>query len=160
MELSAGAKWGALTGLVFGLLYGVVGYLGVESIKSQILESIYKGAVESGASPEAARQAVESAVSTLGIVGIVAFVFGVLGGLIFLTIVGLIMAAVWDRLKLPWYGKGAIFTLALLLIYVLPGVLIRTPNEPAPPAMYQILGAVLTFASPLVLAWLLERRGG
>ncbi|AET33985.1 hypothetical protein [Pyrobaculum ferrireducens] len=156
MKLSAGAKWGALTGLLFGLLNGVVGYLAVESIKPQILESIYKVAVESGASPEAAKQAVEFAAGALGLG---AFVGGVLGNLIILTIVGLIMAAVWDRLKLPWYGKGAIFSLALLLISVLPGVLIKTPNEPAPPAVFQILGAVLTFAGPLVLSWLLERRG-
>ncbi|MGC9049868.1 hypothetical protein [Pyrobaculum sp.] len=157
MKLSAGAKWGALTGLVFGLLSGVVEYLAVESIKPQLLESMYRKIVESGTPPEVARQAVQLAAGNLGVWALVG---SVLGNLIVLTIVGLIMAAVWDRLKLPWYGKGAIFTLALLLIYVLPGVLIRTPNEPAPPAMYQILGAVLTFASPLVLAWLLERRGG
>ncbi|MGB9704415.1 MAG: hypothetical protein ACPL3C_03115 [Pyrobaculum sp.] len=157
MKLSAGAKWGALTGLVFGLLSGVVGYLAVESIKPQLLESMYRKIVESGTPPEVARQAVQLAAGNLGVWALVG---SVLGNIIVLTIVGLIMAAVWDRLKLPWYGKGAIFSLALLLIYVLPGVLIRTPNEPAPPAMYQILGAVLTFASPLVLAWLLERRGG
>ena len=146
-----------MTGLVFGLLSGVVEYLAVESIKPQLLESMYRKIVESGTPPEVARQAVQLAAGNLGVWALVG---SVLGNLIVLTIVGLIMAAVWDRLKLPWYGKGAIFSLALLLISVLPGVLIKTPNEPAPPAVFQILGAVLTFAGPLVLAWLLERRGG
>ncbi|MCU7788520.1 hypothetical protein ODS41_11420 [Pyrobaculum sp. 3827-6] len=157
MKLSAGAKWGALTGLVFGLLSGVVGYLAVESIKPQLLESMYRKIVESGTPPEVARQAVQLAAGNLGVWALVG---SVLGNLIVLTIVGLIMAAVWDRLKLPWYGKGAIFSLALLLISVLPAVLVKTPNEPAPPAVFQAVGALLTFAGPLVLAWLLERRGG
>jgi hypothetical protein len=71
---------------------------------------------------------------------------------------GLIMAAVWERLRLPWYAKGALFGVVLTALLSLPSLLSPPPPDiPTPPAVYGYASTALSFAGPILLAWLLNR---
>jgi len=73
----------------------------------------------------------------------------VVGSLVWLVIIGLIMAAVWDGLRLPWYSKGAIFGIVLVLLSLAVG---------RPPASaLAVVGVATNFLMPLLLAYLLSR---
>lgn len=62
MKLSTGAKWGLVAGLIVGLATGIVDYFGIDAIKNQLADYIYREAIAQGASPEIARRAAQTTV--------------------------------------------------------------------------------------------------
>ncbi|RFA93462.1 hypothetical protein [Pyrobaculum aerophilum] len=60
-----------------------------------------------------------------------------------------------------WTAKGALFSIVLLLITLVPRLFV-TPEataSPSPPPIYDALGAVITFIGPIILAGVLNARG-
>nr|WP_287069329.1 hypothetical protein [Pyrobaculum sp.] len=158
MKLSTGLKWGALVGVVIGLLQGAVGYLGYLTIKEKFTEYLYNVLISQGLPADAARTAVLNAEQWMGVGALLG---GVISGVVIYLIVGLVMAALWDRLKMHWTAKGALFSIVLLLITLVPRLFV-TPGAtapPSPPPIYDALGAVITFIGPIILAGVLNARG-
>jgi hypothetical protein len=59
------------------------------------------------------------------------------------------MAAVWEKLRLPWYAKGALFGVVLTVLLSLPSLLSPPPPDiPTPPAVYGYASTALNFARP------------
>jgi thiamine transporter ThiT len=98
MKLTTGVKWGLVAGLVVGVLAGVLAYMSVMSILDALVEHAYQEMVKMGTPPAQARQAAEL---TRQIMPPSAFAGGVVIHIIIYLIVGLVMAAVWERLRLP-----------------------------------------------------------
>lgn len=145
MKLSSGAKWGAATGAIAGVISDVWIYLNRE----QIAEAVRQALARSGAplTPSQIDQAVQLAIST-------SYAAAIVGGVIVYVIIGLIMAAVWDKLKMPWFSIGAIFGLALSAIAVASGLIAAASG-----AGGTALGVVEDFAFSLLLAYLMGRFG-
>jgi len=155
MKLTTGAKWGLVAGLVVGVLAGVLAYMSVMSILDALVEYTYQERVKMGTPPALARQAAEL---TRQIAPPSAFAGGIIGSVIIYLIMGLVMAAVWERLRLPWYAKGALFGVVLTALLSLPSLLSPPPPDfPTPPAVYDYASTALYFAGPILLAWLLNR---
>ncbi|MEM4650383.1 MAG: hypothetical protein QW086_01000 [Pyrobaculum sp.] len=155
MKLTTGVKWGLVTGLVMGVLAGVLAYMSVMSVLDALVEYAYQEMVKMGTPQAQARQAAEL---TRQIAPPSAFAGGIVGGVITYLIVGLVMAAVWERLRLPWYAKGALFGVVLTVLLSLPSLLTPPPPDiPMPPAVYGYVSTALNFAGPILLAWLLNR---
>jgi hypothetical protein len=155
MKLTTGVKWGLVAGLVVGVLAGVLAYMSVMSILDALVEHAYQEMVKMGTPPAEARQAAEL---TRQIMPPSAFAGGVVIHIIIYLIVGLVMAAVWERLRLPWYAKGALFGVVLTALLSLPSLLSPPPPDvPTPPAVYGYASTALDFAGPILLAWLLNR---
>ncbi|ABL87266.1 conserved hypothetical protein [Pyrobaculum islandicum DSM 4184] len=156
MKISTGVKWGLVAGLIVGLATGIVDYFGIDAIKNQLADYIYREAIAQGASPEIARRAAQTAVEILPLLTIVG---GVIVGLIIYIIVGVVLAVLWERLKMPWYAKGALFGVVLLLIFAAPSLIVHPPpGVPTPPVAYLYAKWALDLAGPIFLAWLLERK--
>lgn len=143
--MSSGAKWGAATGAIAGVISDVWIYLNRE----QIAEAVRQALARSGAplTPSQIDQAVQLAIST-------SYAAAIVGGVIVYVIIGLIMAAVWDKLKMPWFSIGAIFGLALSAIAVASGLIAAASG-----AGGTALGVVEDFAFSLLLAYLMGRFG-
>jgi len=156
MKLTTGVKWGLVAGLVVGVLAGVLAYMSVMSILDALVEYTYQEMVKMGTPPARARQAAEF---TRQIVPPSAFAGGIVVNVIIYLIMGLVMAAVWERLRLPWYAKGALFGVVLTALLSLPSLLSPPPppDVPTPPAVYGYASTALNFAGPILLAWLLNR---
>jgi hypothetical protein len=155
MKLTTGVKWGLVAGLVVGVLAGVLAYMSVMSILDALVEYTYQERVKMGTPPALARQAAEL---IRQIAPPSAFASGIVGGVIIYLIVGLVMAAVWERLRLPWYAKGALFGVVLTALLSLPSLISPPPpGFPTPPAVYGYASTALNFAGPILLAWLLNR---
>jgi hypothetical protein len=158
MKLTTGAKWGLLAGLVVGVLAGVLAYMSVMSILDALVEYAYQEMVKMGTPQAQARQTAEL---TRQIAPPSAFAGGIVGNVIIYLIMGLVMAAVWERLRLPWYAKGALFGVVLTALLSLPPLLSPPPpGIPMPPAVYGYASTALNFAGPILLAWLLNRAAG
>jgi hypothetical protein len=155
MKLTTGVKWGLVAGLVVGVLNGVLAYMSVMSILDVLVEQAYQEMVKTGTPPAEARQAAEF---TRQIVPPSAFAGGIIVNVIIYLIMGLVMAAVWERLRLPWYAKGALFGVVLTALLSLPSLLSPPPPDiPTPPAVFGYASVVLDFVGPILLAWLLNR---
>jgi len=155
MKLTTGVKWGLVAGLVVGVLAGVLAYMSVMSILDDLVEYTYQEMVKMGTPPAQAREAAEF---TRQIAPPSAFASGIISSVIIYFIMGLIMAAVWEMLKLPWYAKGALFGVVLTVLLSLPSLLLPPPPDiPTPPAVYGYASTALSFAGPILLAWLLNR---
>lgn len=155
MKSTIGVKWGLVAGLVVGVLAGVLAYVSVMSILDALVESVYQAMVEMGTPQDQAKQTAELIRQNAPLF---AFVGSIIGNVIVYLIIGLIMAAVWERLKLPWYAKGALFGVALTALLNLPSLLSPPPPDlPTPPAVYGYASTALSFAGPILLAWLLNR---
>ncbi len=155
MKLTTGVKWGLVAGLVVGVLAGILTYMSVMSILDALVEWTYQEMVKAGAPQDQARQAAEL---TRQIAPPSAFAGGIVGNVIIYLIMGLVMAAVWDRLRLPWYAKGALFGVVFTALLSLPSLLSPPPPDiPTPPAVYGYASTALSFAGPILLAWLLNR---
>jgi hypothetical protein len=129
--------------------------MSVMSILDTLVEYAYQEMVKMGTPPAQARQAAEV---TRQIAPPSAFMGGVVGNVIIYLIMGLVMAAVWERLRLPWYAKGALFGVVLTALLSLPSLLSPPPPDfPTPPAVYGYASTALNFAGPILLAWLLNR---
>ncbi len=153
--MTTGVKWGLVAGLVVGVLAGVLAYMSVMSILDALVEYAYQEMVKMGTPPAEARQAAEL---TRQIAPPSAFAGGVVVHVIIYLIMGLVMAAVWERLRLPWYAKGALFGVVLTVLLSLPSLLSPPPPDiPTPPAVYGYASTALNFAGPILLAWLLNR---
>ncbi len=153
-KLTTGVKWG----LVAGLVVGVLAYMSVMSILDALVEYTYQEMVKMGTPQAQARQAAEL---TRQIAPPSAFAGGVVGNVIIYLIMGLVMAAVWERLRLPWYAKGALFGVVLTVLLSLPSLLSPPPPDiPMPPAVYDYASTALNFAGSILLAWLLNRAAG
>ncbi|MEL9990119.1 MAG: hypothetical protein QXP98_02830 [Thermoproteus sp.] len=148
MKLSVGAKWGAVVGLVDGAIAETVLYLQRDLIAALIRQEVARAAASSGVAitPAQIDQIVQIAITTT-------YVAALVGPLIFFTIIGLIMAAVWGRLKLPWYSIGAIFGLVLALIGLVGIGTARVGLE-------GLAGPLQNFALSLLLAYLLRSAEG
>ena len=128
------------------------------SILDTLVEHAYQEMVKTGTPPAEAREAAEL---TRQIAPPSAFAGGVVGNVIIYLIMGLVMAAVWERLRLPWYAKGALFGVVLTVLLSLPSLLSPPPPDiPTPPAVYGYASTALNFAGPILLAWLLNRAAG
>jgi len=156
MKLTTGVKWGLVAGLVVGVLAGVLAYMSVMSVLDALVEYAYQVMVKTGAPQAEARQAAEL---IRQIAPPSAFAVSIVGGVIIYLIMGLVMAAVWERLRLPWYAKGALFGVVLTALLSLPSLLSPPPppDIPTPPAVYGYASTALYFAGPILLAWLLNR---
>jgi hypothetical protein len=155
MKLTTGVKWGLVAGLVVGVLAGILAYMSVMSILDALVEYTYQERVKMGTPPALARQAAEL---IRQIAPPSAFAVSIVGGVIIYLIMGLVMAAVWERLRLPWYAKGALFGVVLTALLSLPSLLSPPPpGIPTPPAVYGYASTALYFAGPILLAWLLNR---
>jgi len=156
MKLTTGAKWGLVAGLVVGVLAGVLAYMSVMSILDALVEYAYQDMVKRGTPQVQARQAAEL---IRQIAPPSAFTGGIVVNVIIYLIMGLVMAAVWERLRLPWYAKGALFGVVLTALLSLPSLLSPPPppDIPTPPAVYGYASTALNFAGPILLAWLLNR---
>jgi hypothetical protein len=158
MKLTTGVKWGLVAGLVVGVLAGVLAYMSVMSILDALVEYAYQDMVKMGTPPAQARQAAEL---TRQIVPPSAFAGGVVVNVIVYLIMGLVMAAVWERLRLPWYAKGALFGVVLTVLLSLLFLLSPPPPDiPTPPEVYGYASTALNFAGSILLAWLLNRAAG
>jgi hypothetical protein len=158
MKLTTGVKWGLVAGLVVGVLAGVLAYMSVMSILDALVEHTYQEMVKMGTPPAQARQAAEL---TRQIAPPSAFAGGIVGNVIIYLIMGLVMAAVWERLRLPWYAKGALFGVVLTVLLSLLSLLSPPPPDiPTQPAVYGYASTALNFAGPILLAWLLNRAAG
>jgi hypothetical protein len=150
MKLTTGVKWGLVAGLVVGVLDGVLAYMSVCLYSTPLWG---QDMVKMGTPPAQARQAAEF---TRQIVPPSAFAGGIIVNVIIYLIMGLVMAAVWERL--PWYAKGALFGVVLTALLSLPSLLSPPPPDvPTPPAVYGYASTALNFAGPILLAWLLNR---
>ena len=156
MKLTTGAKWGLVAGLVVGVLAGVLAYMSVMSILDALVEYAYQDMVKRGTPQVQARQAAEL---IRQIAPPSAFTGGIVVNVIIYLIMGLVMAAVWEKLRLPWYAKGALFGVVLTALLSLPSLLSPPPppDVPTPPAVYGYASTALNFAGPILLAWLLNR---
>ncbi len=165
MKLTTGVKWGLVVGLVVGVLAGVLAYMSVMSVLDALAEWTYQEMVKAGAPPAEARQAAEL---IRQIAPPSAFAGVIIVNVIIYLIVGLVMAAVWERLRLPWYAKGALFGIVLTALLSLPSLLsppqlpfIISPPPPPdilmPLVVYGYASTALNFAGPILLAWLLNR---
>ena len=155
MKLTTGVKWGLVAGLMVGVLAGVLAYMSVMSVLDALVEYTYQEMVKTGTPPALAREAAEL---TRQITPPSAFAGGIVVNVIIYLIVGLVMAAVWERLRLPWYAKGALFGVVLTALLGLPSLLSPPPPDiPTPPAVYGYASTALNFAGPILLAWLLNR---
>jgi len=155
MKLTTGVKWGLVAGLVVGVLAGVLAYMSVMSILDALVEYAYQEMVKTGTPPALAREAAEL---TRQIAPPSAFAGSIIGNVIIYLIMGLVMAAVWERLRLPWYAKGALFGVVLTVLLSLPSLLLPPPPDiPTPLAVYGYASTALNFAGPILLAWLLNR---
>jgi phosphotransferase system glucose/maltose/N-acetylglucosamine-specific IIC component len=155
VKLTIGVKWGLVAGLVVGVLAGVLAYMSVMSILDALVEYVYQSMVKTGSPQDQARQVAEL---TRQITPPSAFAGSIVGNVIVYLIMGLIMAAVWERLRLPWYAKGALFGVVLTALLNLPSLLSPPPPDlPTPPAVYGYASTALSFAGPILLAWLLNR---
>jgi uncharacterized membrane protein YagU involved in acid resistance len=156
MKLTTGVKWGLVAGLVVGVLAGVLAYMSVMSVLDALVEYAYQEMVKMGTPQAQARQAAEL---TRQITPPSAFAGGIVGNVIIYLIMGLVMAAVWEKLRLPWYAKGALFGVVLTALLNLPSLLSPPPppDIPTPPAVYGYASTALNFAGPILLAWLLNR---
>jgi thiamine transporter ThiT len=155
MKLTTGVKWGLVAGLVVGVLAGVLAYMSVMSILDALVEYAYQEMVKMGTPPAQAREAAEF---TRQIAPPSAFAGGIISSVIIYLIMGLVMAAVWEMLKLPWYAKGALFGVVLTVLLSLPSLLLPPPPDiPTAPAVYGYASTALNFAGPILLAWLLNR---
>jgi thiamine transporter ThiT len=155
MKLTTGVKWGLVAGLVVGVLAGVLAYMSVTSILDTLVEYAYQEMVKMGTPPAQAREAAEF---TRQIAPPSAFASGIISSVIIYLIMGLIMAAVWEMLKLPWYAKGALFGVVLTVLLSLLSLLLPPPPDiPTPPEVYGYASTALNFAGPILLAWLLNR---
>jgi len=156
MKLTTGVKWGLVAGLVVGVLAGVLAYMSVMSVLDALVEYAYQEMLKTGAPQAQARQVAEL---TRQITPPSAFAGGIVVNVIIYLIMGLVMAAVWERLRLPWYAKGALFGVVLTVLLSLPSLLSPPPppDIPTPPAVYGYASAALNFAGPILLAWLLNR---
>jgi thiamine transporter ThiT len=158
MKLTTGVKWGLVAGLMVGVMAGILAYMSVMSILDALVEYAYQEMVKMGTPQSEARQAAEL---TRQIAPPSAFAGGVVGNVIIYLIMGLVMAAVWERLRLPWYAKGALFGVVLAVLLSLPSLLSPPPpGIPTPPAVYGYASTALNFAGPILLAWLLNRAAG
>jgi hypothetical protein len=156
MKLTTGLKWGLVVGIIIGIVSGVVAYMSVVEVLPQLVEYTYQQLVNSGQPEVVARQAVELLKETAPIMALIG---GVFVSVVLYLIVGLIMAAVWERLNMPWYAKGALFGVVLVAIFSLPSLLTPPPQDlPAPPAAYQYVSAALYLTGPILLAWFLRGR--
>jgi len=155
MKLVTGVKWGLVTGIVMGVLAGVVAYMSTVAVLDALVEYVYQEMVKAGAPPAQARQMAEL---TRQIAPSSALVGGVISGVILYLVLGLVMAAVWERLKLPWYAKGALFGVVLLVIFSLPLFLAPPPpGLPTPPAVYSYVNTAMYLVGPILLAWFLNK---
>lgn len=155
MKISTGVLMGVVAGLVIGTLTGVVSYLGVLAIEEEFKQFIRKSVIEAGATPDVAEQVVAFTmqwlpVSTIG----GAIIFGVL----FYLVLGVVMAVLWEKLKMPWYGKGAVFAVVILAVNAALSAAFTFPGAPTPPLFYEVASVALTFIGPIFLAWLLHKR--
>jgi len=155
MKLTTGVKWGLAAGLVVGVLAGVLAYMSVMSVLDALVEYVYQERVKMGTPQAQARQAAEL---IRQIAPPSALAGGIVVNVIIYLIMGLVMAAVWERLRLPWYAKGALFGVVLTALLSLPSLLTPPPPDiPTPPAVYGYASTALNFAGPILLAWLLNR---
>jgi len=153
--LTTGVKWGLAAGLVVGVLAGVLAYMSVMSVLDALVEYVYQERVKMGTPQAQARQAAEL---IRQIAPPSALAGGIVVNVIIYLIMGLVMAAVWERLRLPWYAKGALFGVVLTALLSLPSLLTPPPPDiPTPPAVYGYASTALNFAGPILLAWLLNR---
>jgi len=153
--LTTGVKWGLAAGLVVGVLAGVLAYMSVMSVLDALVEYVYQERVKMGTPHALARQAAEL---IRQIAPPSALAGGIVVNVIIYLIMGLVMAAVWERLRLPWYAKGALFGVVLTALLSLPSLLTPPPPDiPTPPAVYGYASTALNFAGPILLAWLLNR---
>jgi len=158
MKLTTGVKWGLVAGLVVGVLTGVLAYMSVMSVLDALVEYAYQEAVKTGLPQDQARQVAERARQTAPLS---AFAGGIVGNVIIYLVVGLLMAAEWERLRFPWYAKGALFGAVLAVLHGLPSLLTPPPPDiPTPPAVYTYATTALNFAGPILLASLLNRAAG
>ncbi|AEA12591.1 hypothetical protein TUZN_1111 [Thermoproteus uzoniensis 768-20] len=144
MKLGQGAKWGAVTGLIGGAVSALEIYVLREEIYRAVYEAVASAAQSSGA---ALTQQQIQQIAELSITG--AYIGAVVGSVIWFVIIGLIMAAVWDRLRLPWYSKGAIFGVIIV------GLNLALGRPPA--AALVASGVVVNFLLALLLAYFLSR---
>jgi hypothetical protein len=129
--------------------------MSVMSILDTLVKYAYQEMVKMGTPQAQARQAAEL---TRQVAPPSAFAGGIVVNVIVYLIMGLVMAAVWERLRLPWYAKGALFGVVLTALLSLPSLLTPPPPDiPTPPAVYGYASTALNFAGPILLAWLLNR---
>ncbi|MBP1449416.1 MAG: hypothetical protein JZD41_05340 [Thermoproteus sp.] len=149
IRLSTGAKWGALVGLASGAVSAVLIYAWRDYILSLAYEQLRRTSV-----PLTQSQLTSLAETVL----VISMASAVVGGVVFFTIIGLIMAAVWGKLRprISWYGVGAAFGLALILLS-LAGSLPLLASR-APPLPLQYLGWPQDILFPLLLAFVLEKK--
>lgn len=153
--MTTSVKWGLAAGLVVGVLAGVLAYMSVMSVLDALVEYVYQERVKMGTPQAQARQAAEL---IRQIAPPSALAGGIVVNVIIYLIMGLVMAAVWERLRLPWYAKGALFGVVLTALLSLPSLLTPPPpGIPTPPAVYGYASTALNFAGPILLAWLLNR---
>lgn len=147
VKLSTGTKWGAVTGVVSGAVSDAFIYLN----KDYIAEVLRQTLANSGAplTPSQVEQVVQLSIS-------ISYVAAIVGGVVVYVIMGLIMAVVWDKLKMPWFSIGAIFGLALAAISAISRA---AAVVPAPGVDYAAFGIIAEFALSLLLAYFMERFG-
>lgn len=150
MRLSTGAKWGALVGLASGAVSAALIYAERDYILSLVYEELRQSSVPLTQSQLASLA--ETALMT-------SMASAVVGGVILFTIIGLIMAAVWDKLRprISWYGVGAAFGLALILLS-LAGSLLLSASWASASSPLQYLGWLQVLLFPLLLAFVLEKK--
>ncbi|MEM1597672.1 MAG: hypothetical protein QXP31_04945 [Pyrobaculum sp.] len=166
MKLSRGLLWGLVVGLAVGLVVAVISYMGLmevwDAYLNYIYQVVYSTMVKTGVTPAEAERSAQLAVNITKQWLIPSIVIGAVALFIIIFIVlGVVMAATWERLKMMWYGKGALFAVALLMILDLPRLLVTPPPDlprpPTPSVIYSVLEAVAHFVGPLALAWLLNK---
>ncbi|MEZ0320059.1 MAG: hypothetical protein ABWK05_08740 [Pyrobaculum sp.] len=166
MKWSNGLLWGLIAGLAVGIITAAMSYMEVRAMWHELLNYTYQVAysemVKAGIPPTQAEKLASVSVEHVkGWLIPSAIAGSVVGSVIIYVIVGVIMAAVWEKLKMPWYAKGALFSIALLAVFYLPSLLVKPPPDlpqpPKPPVMYSVGRMVVEFVGPLILAWLLNR---
>nr|KJR73133.1 MAG: hypothetical protein TU35_07655 [Thermoproteus sp. AZ2] len=150
MGAGTGAKWGALVGLLDGLIVDALIYSQREYIRQVLYQTIQEAVARQGVATTPSQIQAIVSISTA-----VMYVAAVLGPLVIMAIVGAIMGAVWRRLGLPWYSKGAIFGLALVAIGVASSL--ASPGAAAYISWLSYAQWALDFASAIAIAYLIER---
>lgn len=155
MRVTTGLKWGLVVGAVVGVLQGIVSYLEYLETGEALLRFIYQEMIRQGTPPEVATRALE--ISRF-FIGPGAVVSSIIGNVITYLIIGIIMAAVWEKLRTGWLVKGVIFSVALLAITVIPELVSPPPpGYPRSPIQYTALHIAISFAGPLLLAAFLNK---
>ena len=156
MKVATGLKWGLAVGAVVGVLQGIVSYLVYLEIGEAVLRFIYQEMISHGTPPDVAARALEISRTFMGVGAVIS---SIVVNIIIYLIIGVIMAAVWEKLRTSWLVKGVIFSVALLAINIIPTLASPPPPPgfPQTPVQYTVLHYAITLAGPLLLAAFLNK---